>query len=270
MTEKIAIIGFGNIANAIISPLLDKELIQPEDVYCVVNSENSLEGIKKNYKHNINVYLSSSKDSKIIWDCQVKLLSVKPQHLKNIKEADNLKNKENLLVSILAGVSINRLTQKFPNHKCVRAVTNIPITVGKGLTGIAWGENLTKEQKRFAIKLFENTSKVYEFTEDYLDIFLALTSSGPAIIALIIEALSDGGLSGGLPKILSEELVMEMILGTISLIKEKNLTTSELKNLVTSPGGTTISAIRVLEKKSLRSALIESIISASNRSKDFN
>ena len=270
MTDKIAIIGFGNIAKAILTPLLDKNLIQPENVFCVVNSEKSLENIKKNYKYNINAYKSSSKDSKIIWDCQVKLLSVKPQHLKNISEAGNISNKDNLLVSILAGVSINRLTQKFPNHKCVRVVTNIPITVGKGLTGIAWGENLTKDQKQITKKLFENTSKIYEFTEDYLDIFLALTSSGPAIIALIIEALSDGGLSGGLPKILSEELIMEMILGTISLIKENQLTPSELKNLVTSPGGTTISALRVLEKKSIRSALIESIVSASNRSKEFN
>ena len=216
MTEKIAIIGFGNIANAIITPLLDKKLIQPENVFCIVRTEKSLENLKKNYKHNINFYESSSKESKIIWDCQVKLLSVKPQHFKDIIEADNIKIKDNLLISILAGVSLNRLTQKFPNHKCVRVVTNIPITVGKGLTGIAWGENLTKDEKQLTKKLFDNTSKVYEFTEDYLDIFLALTSSGPAIIALIIEALSDGGLSGGLPKILSEELVIEMMLGTIS------------------------------------------------------
>ena len=270
MTDKIAIIGFGNIANAIITPLLDKKLIQPENVFCVVNTEKSLENIKKNYKYNINVFRSGSKDSKIIWDCKVKLLAVKPQHLKDIGEVFNIKNKGSLLVSILAGVSINRLTQKFPNHKCVRVVTNIPITVGKGLTGIAWGEKITNDQKQVTKKLFESTSKVYEFAEDYLDIFLALTSSGPAIIALIIESLSDGGLSGGLQKTLSEELVMEMILGTISLIKEQNLTTSELKNLVTSPGGTTISALRVLEKKSIRSALIESIISASNRSKEFS
>ncbi len=269
MTDKIAIIGFGNIAKAIITPLIDKNLIQPENVFCVVNTEKSLENIKKNYKYNINVYKSGSKESKIIWDCQYKLLSIKPQHLNDINEVDNITNKNNLIVSILAGVSINRLIQKFPNHKCVRVVTNIPITVGKGLTGIAWGEEITKDQKQFTKKLFLNTSKIYEFSEDYLDIFLALTSSGPAIIALIIEALSDGGLSGGLPKILSEELVMEMIIGTISLIKEKKLTTSELKNLVTSPGGTTISALRVLEKKSVRSALIESIVSASNRSKDF-
>ena len=270
MTDKIAIIGFGNIANAIITPLLDKKLIQPENVFCLVKSERSFENIKKNYKYSINVYKSNSLESKIIWDCQVKLLSVKPQHLKDIIEPENIQIKNNLLVSILAGVSIDSLTHKFPNHKCVRVVTNIPIVVGKGLTGIAWGENLAQDQKDFTKKLFENTSKVYEFPEDYLDIFLALTSSGPAIVALIIEALSDGGLSGGLPKILSEELVMEMILGTISLIKENKLTTAQLKNLVTSPGGTTIAALRVLEKKSIRSALIESIVSASNRSKEFN
>ena len=269
MTDKIAIIGFGNIANAIITPLLDKNLIHPENVYCVVKSEKSLENIKKNYKHKINVYACSSKESKKIWDCQVKLLSIKPQHFKDIIEADNLKNKDNLLVSILAGVSIDRLTQKFPNHKIARVVTNIPIIVGKGLTGIAWDEKITIDEKQVTKDLFQNSSKVYEFSEDNLDIFLALTSSGPAIISLMIEALSDGGLSGGLPKILSEELVMEMILGTISLIKEKKITTSELKNLVTSPGGTTISALRVLEKKSIRSALIESIVSACNRSKEF-
>ena len=270
MTDKIAVIGFGNIAKAIITPLLDKKLVLPENIYCVVKSEKSLHNIKDNYKHKIKVYESSSQDSKIIWDCQVKLLSVKPQHLKDITEPNNIKIKNNLLVSILAGVSLNRLTKQFPNHKCVRCVTNIPITVGKGLTGIAWGKEISKDQEKVTKTLFENTSKVYEFTEDYLDIFLALTSSGPAIVSLIIEALSDGGLSGGLPKILSEELVMEMMLGTISLIKEKKLTTSELKNLVTSPGGTTISALRVLEKKTIRSALIEAIISATNRSKEFN
>ena len=103
MTEKIAIIGFGNIANAIITPLLDKKLIQPENVYCLVKTEKSLQNIKKNYKHNINVYESGSKESKIIWDCQVKLLSIKPQQFNDISEAHHLKNKDNLIVSILAG-----------------------------------------------------------------------------------------------------------------------------------------------------------------------
>ena len=269
MTIKIAVIGFGNIAKAIITPLLEKNLISPEDIYCLVNSKESLENIKKNFKYDVNIFQADSKESNLIWDCQVKLLSVKPQQLKEISELDNHKKNENLLVSILAGVSLDKLIQQFPNHRCVRVVTNIPITVGKGLTGIAWGEDISEDQKQFTKKLFKNSSKIYEFTEDYLDTFLALTSSGPAIIALIIEALSDGGLSGGLQKKLSEELVMEMILGTITLIKQKNLSTADLRNIVTSPGGTTISALRVLENKNLRSALIESIVSASNRSKEF-
>jgi pyrroline-5-carboxylate reductase len=267
VTSKIAVIGFGNIAKAIITPLFDKKLLNPKDVYCLVNTKKSLENIRKNYKYDINIFQANSKGSEIIWDCKVKLLSVKPQQLKNIIELE--KNKNNLLVSILAGVSLEKLIKKFPNHKCVRVVTNIPITIGKGLTGISWGDEITEDQKQFIKRLFENSSKIYEFPEDLLDIFLSLTSSGPAIIALIIEALSDGGLSGGLQKRLSEELVIEMILGTVSLIKETNLTTAELKNMVTSPGGTTISALRVLENRSLRSALIEAVVSASNRSKEF-
>jgi len=270
VTFKIGVIGFGNIAKAIITPLLDKKLVNPRDVYCVVNSKKSFQNIRENFIHDINLYQSSSKESKNVWDCQIKLLSVKPQHLKEISEISRIKDENNLLISILAGVSLNKLTQKFPNHKCVRVVTNIPITVGRGLTGIAWGDGITKEQKQLTKELFCNTSRLYEFTEDHLDVFLALTSSGPAIISLIIEALSDGGLSGGLSKKLSEELVMEMIVGTITLIKENNLTTAELKNLVTSPGGTTISALRVLERNSLRSALIESIIAAVKRSKEFS
>ena len=267
MTSKIAVIGFGNIAKAIISPLFDKKLLNPEDVYCLVNTQKSLENIKKNYKYDVNILQANSIGSDIIWDCQVKLLSVKPQQLKNIIEVNT--NKRNLLVSILAGVSLENLVKRFPNHNCVRVVTNIPITIGKGLTGISWGDDIKEDQKKFIKRLFENSSKIYEFPEYLLDIFLALTSSGPAIIALIIEALSDGVLGGGLKKKLSEELVMEMILGTVSLIKDTNITTAELKNMVTSPGGTTISALRVLENKSLRSALIEAIISASNRSKEF-
>ena len=269
MTSKIAVIGFGNIAKAIITPLFDKKLLNPKDVYCLVNTKKSLENIRKSYKYDINIFPANSKEADIIWNCKVKLLSVKPQQLNNIIELEKNKNDRNLMVSILAGVSLEKLIKRFPNHKCVRVVTNIPITIGKGLTGISWGKEITEDQKKFIKRLFEKSSKIYEFPEDLLDIFLALTSSGPAIIALIIEALSDGGLSGGLQKKLSEELVTEMILGTVGLIKDSNLTTAELKNMVTSPGGTTISALRVLENNSLRSALIEAVVSASNRSKEF-
>ena len=270
MSYKLGVIGFGNIAKAIITPLLQQNLIKPNEVICLVNSKKSFENIKKFYKFDVDVFHASSNESHVIWNCPTKLLSIKPQQLDNIEEIKTEIKSDHILVSILAGISINKLEQKFPNHKCVRAVTNIPITIRNGLTAISWGDKIDKDEKNFVRKLFESSSKVFEFSEEYLDIFLALTSSSPAIIALIVEALSDGGLNGGLSKKLSEELVLEMILGTILLLKNSKITTADLKNMVTSPGGTTISALRVLEEKSLRSALIEAIIAATNKSKEFS
>tara|TARA_Y100001978_G_scaffold15953_1_gene12390 strand:- start:3190 stop:4002 length:813 start_codon:yes stop_codon:yes gene_type:complete len=270
VSYKLGVIGFGNIAQAIITPLLQQNLIKPNEVICLVNSKKSFENIKKFYKFDVDVFHASSNESHVIWKCPTKLLSIKPQQLHNIEEIKTEKKSDQILVSILAGISINKLEQKFPNHKCVRAVTNIPITIRNGLTAISWGDKIDKDEKNFVRKLFECSSKVFEFTEEYLDVFLALTSSSPAIIALIVEALSDGGLNGGLSKKLSEELVLEMILGTILLLKNSKITTADLKNMVTSPGGTTISALRVLEEKSLRSALIEAIIAATNKSKEFS
>ena len=269
MSLKLGVIGFGNIAKAIITPLLEKNILQPEEITCLVNSKKSFENIKKNYKYKINIYHSNSAEANLVWHCPIKLLAVKPQQLKNIKEINFNDTNKYFLISILAGVSLKTLETIFPKHNCIRVVTNIPITIGKGLTGIAWNNVTDNENKVFIKNMFESSSKVFEFSEDYLDIFLALTSSAPAIIALIIEALGDGGLSGGLTKKLSEELVIDMIFGTILMMKDLNVSPTELKNMVTSPGGTTISALRILEKKGLRSALIESIIGAMNKSKEF-
>ncbi len=269
MSYKLGVIGFGNIAKAIITPMLDQKLIKSHEIICLVNSKKSFENIKKFYNYDIDIFHSSSDEAKLIWNCPNKLLAIKPQQLESIEEIKTSKNSDNILISILAGISLNKLEKKFPNHKCVRAVTNIPITIKKGLTAISWGEKINEDEKKFVKNLFKNASKVFEFSEEYLDIFLALTSSSPAIIALIIEALSDGGLNGGLSKKISEELILDMILGTILLIKNSEITTADLKTMVTSPGGTTISALRVLEKKSLRSALIEAIIAATNKSKEF-
>ena len=269
MSYKLGVIGFGNIAKAIITPILDQKLINSNEVICLVNSKKSVENIKKSYKYDIDIFSRESNKLNLVWNCPTKLLSIKPQQLDSIEEIYTKKNVNNILVSILAGISLSKLEKKFPNHKCVRAVTNIPITIRNGLTGISWGDKINKHEKMYIKSLFENSSKVFEFSEEYLDIFLALTSSSPAIIALIVEALSDGGLNGGLSKKLSEELVLDMILGTILLLRDSKITTSDLKNMVTSPGGTTISALRVLEEKSLRSALIEAIIAATNKSKEF-
>lgn len=269
MSLKLGVIGFGNIAKAIVTPLLEQNILQPDEIICLVNSKKSFENIKSNYKYKINIYHLNSSEANLVWHCPIKLLAVKPQQLKNIKEINFNETNKYFLISILAGVSLKTLETIFPKHNCIRAVTNIPITIGKGLTGIAWNNNIDDKNKTFIKKIFENSSKVFEFSEDYLDIFLALTSSAPAIIALIIEALGDAGLSGGLTKKLSDELIIDMIFGTVLMMKDLDVSPSELKNMVTSPAGTTIAALRILEEKGFRSALIESIMGAMNKSKEF-
>ena len=269
MKHQLGVIGFGNIAKAIVTPLLKNKLLKPEEIFCLVRSKKSLEIIKNSYEYKINIFDISSDQADLIWDCPYKLLSVKPQQLNNIKEINKRNVKKSTIVSILAGVTIKKLEENFPNHNCVRAITNVPIIIGQGLTGISWNNKTDQKSQKFIRNIFSTSSRVYELSEDYLDVFLALTSSAPAIITLLIEALGDGGLSGGLQKELSEELVIEMILGTVLLLKDSKLSTADLRNMVTSPGGTTISALRVLEKNNFRSALMESIISATNRSKEF-
>ena len=162
VSNKIGVIGFGNIAKAIITPLLDKKLINPQDVYCLVNTKKTLNNLKKNYKYGINIFQANTNDSYLVWDCKVKLLSIKPQQLQDINEIQNNNSSGNLLVSILAGVSIEKLIRKFPNHSCARVVTNIPIIVGKGITEL-WGEKIFKTRKNLQRNYLKIQAKYMSF-----------------------------------------------------------------------------------------------------------
>ena len=157
----------------------------------------------------------------------------------------------------------------FPGHACVRAVPNTPSLVGEGLTGLAWGEGITTDQKMVVRKIFKPISEIFELPERQLDSFLALTSSGPAYIALVVEAMADGAVAAGLQRDLSNQLAHKTLSGTASLLREKCLHPAELKDMVASPAGTTISALRHLEHAGLRSALIEAVVLAAQKSRQL-
>ena len=125
MSLKLGVIGFGNIAKAIITPLLEQNILQPEEIIALVNSEKSFENIKENYKYKINIYHLNSSESNLVWHCPIKLLAIKPQQLKNIKEINFNETNKYFLISILAGVSLKTLETYFPKHNCIRAVTNM-------------------------------------------------------------------------------------------------------------------------------------------------
>ncbi len=262
------------MAKAIISPLLERGEYQPQHVLGIVGRSSSIAPALNNLPKEVKVVSSQDSLSGEVWNAPLKILAVKPQQFSKIKESvssfqSNDQFPKPLLISVLAGITLKSLKKAFPRHTCIRAVPNTPSLVGQGLTGLAWGDEITLAQKKVVRKIFEPISEIYELEEQKLDSFLALTSSGPAYVALVVEAMADGAVATGLPRQLSHQLALKTLSGTASLLREKSLHPAELKDMVASPGGTTISALRHLELAGLRSALIEAIVLAAQKSRQL-
>ena len=205
------------------------------------------------------------------WGCSVVLLAVKPQQLEAVAAAAPAPAAEEgpLLISVLAGVTVARLQRLFPGWRIVRAVPNTPCLVRAGLTGLAWGEGVSAAQQSWVEHLFAQVGEVLQLPEAQLDAFLALTSSGPAFVALVAEAMADGAVAAGLPRVQAHHLAHRTLAGTAALLQEQQLHPGQLKDMVSSPGGTTIAGIRALESGGLRAALIEAVVAAAERSRQL-
>jgi len=274
LENSIGVIGFGRMAKAIISPLCDRGEYKPENVFGIVGSTSSISSALRDLPKGIQVVSSEDVLSREVWSAPLKLLAVKPQQFNKIKEnsssfQSNDQFPRPIMISVLAGITLKSLKNAFPGHTCVRAVPNTPSLVGEGLTGLAWGDDITTDQKIAVRRIFEPISEIFELPERQLDSFLALTSSGPAYIALVVEAMADGAVAAGLQRNLSNQLAHKTLSGTASLLREKCLHPAELKDMVASPAGTTISALRHLEHAGLRSALIEAVVLAAQKSRQL-
>jgi pyrroline-5-carboxylate reductase len=173
------------------------------------------------------------------------------------------------LISVLAGVTLARLQRLFPGWQVVRAVPNTPAMVRQGLTALAWGETLSAAQRSWLLQLFAQVGEVLELPESHLDAFLALTSSGPAFVALVVEALADGAVAAGLPRQQALHLAQRTLAGTVALLEQQQLHPAQLKDMVSSPGGTTIAGLRQLEQAGVRSGLMEAVMAAAARSREL-
>tara|TARA_Y100001968_G_scaffold189336_1_gene173554 strand:- start:16026 stop:16853 length:828 start_codon:yes stop_codon:yes gene_type:complete len=271
---ELGIIGLGRMAQAILLPLLDSGKFVPEQIFSVVGHKKSIDKLMDQLPKGLNLVSSDDPECQNVWSTPVKLLAIKPQQLNEVKEnflkqLSSNESQKPLLISVLAGVTLNRLQKSFPGHACVRAVPNTPVLVKAGLTGLSWGDGVNSEQRKVVREIFNPISQVLELPESQLDAFLALTSSGPAYVALIAEALADGAVAAGLSRELAHYLTHETLAGSALLLKEKNLHPGELKDMVTSPAGTTITALRCLEMAGVRSALIEAVVAAAERSREL-
>ena len=264
MTFSLGVIGLGRMAQALIFPLIERGKLQSADVIGVVGSQASVSRLTPDLPKGMTVVPASDPRAIAAWDASVQLLAVKPQQLDAVAECAGPPQSDPspLLISVLAGVTLERLQRQFPGRACVRAVPNTPCLVGEGLCGLAWGEGITAQQRHWVKEAFDPVSEVLELPEYRLDAFLALTSSGPAYVALVAEAMADGAVAAGLPRELAHRLAHRTLAGTAALLDQQQLHPALLKDMVASPGGTTMAALRKLESAGVRSALIEAVVAA--------
>jgi pyrroline-5-carboxylate reductase len=264
-SDTFGVVGLGRMARALLLPLLDSGLVARSDVRAAVATETSA----RTLAGELGVQVST--DSSQAWTASVVLLAVKPQQIEMVAQAAAAApaSEEPLLISVLAGVPLRRLQALFPGRACVRAVPNTPALVRSGLTGLSWGEGVGEGRREAVRQLFAQVGEVLELPEHQLDPFLALTSSGPAFLALVAESMADGAVAAGLPRPLARHLAHRTMAGTAALLQGQELHPGELKDMVTSPAGTTAAGLRELERAGLRSALIEAVLAAAERSRQL-
>ena len=269
MSPSIGVIGLGRMAQALVEPLLTSGSVAPEGLVATVGRPDSVQALKQGAFRQSSIHPAASTEAATVWTAPLQLLAIKPQQVEAVAAAAPPVNGSPLLVSVLAGVNLKRLQRLFPGHRVVRAVPNTPSLVGQGLTALAWGDGISSAQRQQVQDLFAGVSEVLELPEDKLDPFLALTSSGPAFVALVAEAMADGAVAAGLPRDLAHRLAHRTLAGSAALLDQRQLHPALLKDMVTSPGGTTIAGVRALERAGLRSALMEAVIAAAERSREL-
>ena len=254
------------MAQALLFPLLQSGELPLAAVQAAVASDSSAQRLRQ-----LQPGLAVSTDPAAAWGCDALLLAVKPQQLDAVAAAAPAPAgpERPLLISVLAGVTLARLQRLFPGWCIVRAVPNTPCLVRSGLTALAFAAEVSPERRQWVQQLFAQVGEVLELPEPQLDAFLALTSSGPAFVALVAEAMADGAVAAGLPRQQAAHLAHRTLAGTAALLHEQQLHTGQLKDMVSSPGGTTIAGIRALERGGLRSALIEAVLAAAERSRQL-
>ena len=266
-SKELGIIGTGKIGSALLKRLLSTNTIDKSKIIAYdidENKRNKLsEECKVEYAEN-NAELARS--SKYI------IIAVIPQVIDTVlKEIEPEINNEKVIISIAAGVSFNHINKVInPAVGLIRIMTNTPALVGAAATAIACNENIKDHQLEFVKGLFSAVEMVVELEERHLDAVTGLSGSGPAYIFIIIEALADGGVKMGLPRAIALKLAAQTLLGSAKLLLETNIHPAALKDMVATPGGTTITAIHELESAKIRATLIRAVEAATLKSKSLN
>lgn len=259
-------IGGGVMGEALLSRLIVSSVYAPSEILISDPSAQRREFLAQRYG-----VQTTAENGLAVAATELVLLAIKPQvfaavvaQLQSVTLAPEM-----TVLSILAGTPLAQLEAAFPTQAVIRAMPNTPAQVGAGVTAIAAGAKTQPQQLALAHRVLATVGQVVEVPESMMDAVTGLSGSGPGYVALVVEALADGGVASGLPRPIALQLAIQTVLGTAQLLQESGWHPGELKDRVTSPGGTTIAGIAQLEQQGLRSALIEAVKAATARSKEL-
>ena len=267
MAIKFGVIGGGVMGEALLSRLINQEIYLPSEV--LVSEPQAQRRNMLTQQYGVAV---TSENREVVKAAEVLFLAIKPQVFEAVAAElveDVVAAPGQLVISILAGVPLSKLEWAFPGQAVIRSMPNTPATVGAGMTAIAAGNHVQFHHLELARRIFQAVGEVVEVPETLLDAVTGLSGSGPGYIALVVEALTDGGVAAGLPRAIASKLALQTVFGTAQLLKETGMHPAELKDRVTSPGGTTIAGIAELERGGFRSALMEAVKAAYLRAKEL-
>jgi pyrroline-5-carboxylate reductase len=259
---KIAILGAGKIGEALIAGLVSSGWT---DLVATARRQERLDELAERY--GIETTLSNAD---AVREVAIVVIAVKPQDIEVLLEEISGKVKpEQTIVSIAAAIPTALIERRLGGVPVVRAMPNAPSTVHEGMAGIAAGAHASEEHLAVAEDVLAHVGRSVRVAEAYMDAVTAVSGSGPAYFALLAESMIEAGILLGLSREISTDLVVQTMLGTAKLLRDEKMHPVELREMVTSPGGTTISAIRELEQAGVRAAFLNAIQAAMIRSKEL-
>lgn len=264
LSEKIGFYGAGNMGHAIIKGLIDSNLYRPEDIIVFDVYQPTLDRIQQELGVTV-----SNEEREVAKAASTLVLAVKPTIIPSVLEKiDSVLTESHLIISIAAGVTIQRLSENVSNkQKFARAMPNTPALIGEGMSAISVNEEVTAEDKDKIFNIFTSFGEA-EFVAEYLmDAVVGVSGSAPAYIYMFIEALADGAVLAGMPRASAYKFAAQTVLGSAKMVKETGKHPGELKDMVCSPGGTTIAAVSSLEANHFRATVMEAVQAASEKNK---
>lgn len=262
--RNIGFIGAGNMASAIIGGIVKANLLQPENIIASALRDSTLERVNKEFG------IKVTKDSQqVVKESDIIFVSVKPnvydEVLKQVKE---FITNDKIIIAIAAGKTIESIESVIGNDKkIVRTMQNTPALVNEAMSSISPNKNISEEELNLVIDIFNSFGQC-EVVEEYLiDAVVGVSGSSPAYVFMFIEALADGAVKAGMPREKAYKFAAQAVMGSAKMVLESGKHPGELKDMVCSPGGTTIEAVTILEEENMRSAIIKAVDAAAKKSK---